>query len=396
VSTLATALCAILRGTRWRAVFRNSARTSPTSPTKRFSISYVARWTIGLGLVLSVLAIPILAVPPLTWRTGRIPAAPLQLQQSGPPVSMSNRLWIDTDAACGVGGRTDVDDCFALALLIRERAQDIAGISTVFGNAEQASTHKKVLGLLDTMRSEGIGPVPVHSGSANPGDAGTPALAALRDALAQGPLTIISLGPLTNIAGALADRPGLHPNVSRLVAVMGRRPGHLFHPSEGSGRGTFLGHGPIFRDFNFAKDSNAAAEVLAMRLPITLIPYDVGRRVVLTARDLERIGQSGPTMSWISAQSHSWLMFWRREIGADGFSPFDLVAAVYLLDPALFNCARVRVVVGVDRALWTSRFWTTKALLVEAGENSSSVIYCPDAASGLNSRLVDLLTTKRL
>jgi hypothetical protein len=71
------------------------------------------------------------------------------------------------------------------------------------------------------------------------------------------------------------------------------------------------------------------------------------------------------------------------------------VAAVYFLEPMLFKCAGVRVVVGIDHALWTSRLWTTKALLVEARDDSSSVIYCPDAASGLKSRLVDLLTAKR-
>jgi inosine-uridine nucleoside N-ribohydrolase/uncharacterized membrane protein YdjX (TVP38/TMEM64 family) len=355
----------------------------------------VFRYTLKVALLLSALVLPLLAVPSLIWRTGRMQVAPIHLQQGGPPAGMARRLWIDTDAACGVGERTDVDDCFALALLIRERAHDIVGISTVLGNAEHAATYKKVLELVDMMRLEGIGPVPVHAGSANPRDAGAPALAGLRDALAQGSLTIISLGPLTNIAAALAERPDLHSNVSRLVAVMGRRPGHLFHPTEGSGSGTLLGHGPIFRDFNFVKDSEAASSVLAMRLPITLIPYDAGRRVVLTAPDLERIGQSGRTMSWISAQSQDWLTFWRRDIGAAGFSPFDLVAAVYFLEPMLFKCAGVRVVVGIDHALWTSRLWTTKALLVEARDDSSSVIYCPDAASGLKSRLVDLLTAKR-
>ena len=42
--------------------------------------------------------------------------------------------------------------------------------------------------------------------------------------------------------------------VVRLVSVMGRRPGHIFHPSEGEGDGILFGHGPVFRDLNFDLD----------------------------------------------------------------------------------------------------------------------------------------------
>lgn len=57
------------------------------------------------------------------------------------------------------------------------------------------------------------------------GGASTPAERALREALADGPLSIVALGPLTNIAAALRDRLELQANVKRIVAVMGRRPG---------------------------------------------------------------------------------------------------------------------------------------------------------------------------
>jgi hypothetical protein len=62
---------------------------------------------------------------------------------------------------------------------------------------------------------------------------------------------VVALGPLTNLAAVLDARPELRSRVARVVAVMGRRPGHVFHPAEGAGGGLLFGHGPVFRDFNF-------------------------------------------------------------------------------------------------------------------------------------------------
>lgn len=54
----------------------------------------------------------------------------------------SQRVWIDTDAACGVPGRVDPDDCFALAYLMTRPDIEIVGVSTVFGNAPLKETDR--------------------------------------------------------------------------------------------------------------------------------------------------------------------------------------------------------------------------------------------------------------
>jgi purine nucleosidase len=92
----------------------------------------------------------------------------------------------------------------------------------------------------------------------------TPAATALTRTLENGPVTIFALGPLTNAAHVLTTSPHLVSNVDELMAVMGRRPGHLFHPSEGIGRGSLLGHGPVFRDFTFSGDPEAAEQLLCL------------------------------------------------------------------------------------------------------------------------------------
>lgn len=74
---------------------------------------------------------------------------------------------------------------------------------------------------------------------------------ALVKALNAGSLDYVALGPLTNLAEILQHELGLARNITRVVAVIGRRPGHRFHPSENRAAGAMLfGHGPIFRDLN--------------------------------------------------------------------------------------------------------------------------------------------------
>lgn len=165
------------------------------------------------------------------------------------------------------------------------RAPDVelVGISTVHGNAPLEVTDRTARGLAATLARDGITEVPVYRGSAGPiGDRSrqtpVPAQEALERALEAGPLTLVALGPLTNVARVLGERADLQADVARLVAVMGRRPGHLFHPAEGMGRGGIMfGQGPVFTDFNFAQDPAAATAVLGMNLPTTLIPYEAAR-----------------------------------------------------------------------------------------------------------------------
>lgn len=352
-----------------------------------------------LGLFLLTFAIPV-----RVWRTGELPAPPLPVVEGGPIVRMPTRIWIDTDAACGHGRTTDPDDCFGLLLLARSNAVEIAGISTVYGNATLDVTDRTTRDLVAMLyRDRGRAPA-VYRGSATPiGEDGSlapqPAHEALRRALKEGPLTLIGLGPLTNVAAALRGRPALRANVARLVAVMGRRRGHLFHPAEGAGGGMLFGHGPVFRDFNFDQDRRAATLILDMQLPTTLIPYEAARGISLTERDLAHMEARGGAGAWVASRARGWLEFWRSEIGRDGFYPFDLLAAAYVIDPRLFDCARATAWVSKDPKLRRWRwFYDPDALLVGVPREvpdevraKSTGLYCPRVNAQPYPRLMEAL-----
>lgn len=326
------------------------------------------------------------------WQTGRDDLAPLALVPGKPAVAAPGRIWIDTDAACGAATRTDPDDCLAILWLV-SRGVDIVGLSTSFGNATGDVVADRMAALVAQMAHDGLAVPPVFRGYGAPRKSGSSlplGVTALQSALEAGPLTILALGPLTNPAAALDGRPDLQRNVVRVIAVMGHRPGHLFHPTEGKGTGTGFGHGPIFRDLNVSVDPDATRAVLGLSLPMTLIPYDAARATLITGSDLDALALQGPPDAWVAQTARAWLIFWNEDVGLPGFHPFDWIAAAFLTDPEQFNCANVTARMTRE---WTFWLMPHESLVVEPRSDSGAepgydVRYCPGTSALLHRVLM--------
>lgn len=395
------------------ALLRNPSRStflhlSPLASFTRQDLGTVKKLrtaTLGL-LALAALVAVVLALPVTGWRTGRSDVEPLALASAGTHAVLGRRIWIDTDAACGADRTTDPDDCLALLALLKAPGLQVVGISTVFGNATLDVTDRTTRDLVALLSAEGRPAPPVFRGrgahlEAQEATGPTPAEAALRSALAQAPMVVVALGPLTNIAAVLRRDGALSSNVQALVAVMGQRPGHVFHPVEGGTARILLGHGPVFKDFNFAKDRLAASELLARRVPTTLVPYEAAQALTMTGANLDAMDRAGPAAHWVAARSRAWLSFWQSDIRQAGFFSFDLAAAAYLLHPQFFRCARVRPSVEAHAWLWRWRLGDTGLFVLPQGgavEHPSvhHVTYCAYASSALHgAALADLTMTAR-
>jgi inosine-uridine nucleoside N-ribohydrolase len=284
------------------------------------------------------------------------------------PAAGKQRVWIDTDPACGLGTTSDPDDCFALLELLASLHVEIVGISTTFGNASIAETTSVARELLS--RWGGPRP-PLHAGAANAAYWGRPsptaASRAIASALQREPLTFVALGPLTNLWAALAQQPSLSDRIVTVIAVMGKQPGEIFHPAEGSPRALF-GHGPIFSDLNFVKDPRAAEALLGRGLPFTLVPYAAGKKLSVTQRDLAAMASRGGADAWVAESARGWLAFWRNVVGRDGFYPFDLAAAIVAANPTQAVCNREAVAVRPDRDIGWFGFGPLSLLFAKHGE----------------------------
>jgi inosine-uridine nucleoside N-ribohydrolase len=220
------------------------------------------------------------------------------------------RIWIDTDLALGAR-RGDVDDGFALAAVAASGAE-LAGVSTVFGNTGAATAADCARRLLRVCGRE----VEVIEGARGPGEGGAAARAI---AALPGGTSLLALGPLTNVAAALALDPGLARRID--VRAVG---GNL------ASWGRWAPYWPF--EFNFAKDPDAAWKVLsAPGLSRRIFPLDVCRRLTIGLRGLREIGRTGAIGMYLQENSWRWLAYAPVRYQRLSFPLWDLVPALEAL-----------------------------------------------------------------
>jgi purine nucleosidase len=203
------------------------------------------------------------------------------------------RVLLDTDLAMGAPG-SDIDDGFALALALADPGMRVEAVTTVGGNSDVVTSTRLTGELLDVLgRSE----VPVVEGAPT-GDAAAEDL--VRRVLAEpGELTVVAIGPLTNVARAVSLDARFVESVAEVV-VMG---------------GVFLEHTNVAAmpgEYNFWCDPDAAQAVLDSGLPLRLVGLDVTRRVRLTRADADDLARGGAFGRLAAEHTHGWIDFQER------------------------------------------------------------------------------------
>jgi purine nucleosidase len=239
----------------------------------------------------------------------------------GEPVT---RIILDTDLGMGRPG-SNVDDGFALALAIADPDITVELVSTVNGNADVDTATRLTEQLLDRL---GRSDVPVARGAATPlrgsWSRGVPGTAAhrprravhrpLEHAAAEivervmaepGELTLVAIGPLTNVALALALEPRVATAVRQIVVTGGV---YVEHTNVAGRPG----------EFNFWVDPVSADEVLTSGAPVRLMGLDVTRRVRLSRKDAADLAESGGSFARFAAQcADEWIAHLERTFPGD-------------------------------------------------------------------------------
>ena len=223
------------------------------------------------------------------------------------------RIILDTDLAMGAPG-SDIDDGFALALALADPDLRVELVTTVGGNSDVHTSTRLTHELLAVL---GRTDVPVVTGAAVPLDpslrhpdapapraGGGDAYAAVeivRRVMAEpGQLTVVAIGPLTNLALALTLEPALATAVREIV-VMG---------------GVYLEQtnvGWMPGEYNFWCDPDAAHAVLGSGAPLRLVGLDVTRKVRLSREDARALAGGGRFGRIAAEHTEGWIAFQERE-----------------------------------------------------------------------------------
>ena len=256
-------------------------------------------------------------------------------------------VWIDCDPG--------VDDSCALVLASRLECLDIRGISAVAGNVPLEKTFRNARAVA---KLAGIA-APVYPGAKRPlrtephtaeyfhgenglggceiPDSDTPEeTAPAWDALyaeavrQKGELTLLALGPMTNVAVALAAHPDLPKYLKRMILILG---------------GSEHGNITPAAEFNAYADPDAAAMTLKCGAEIVMLGLDVLMQAYAYPADLARVFGADNACARFLREAHQFSLKASARYGRDSLALCDSCAVMYAAFPEMFEGVRCGVAV---------------------------------------------------
>jgi inosine-uridine nucleoside N-ribohydrolase len=235
--------------------------------------------------------------------SGRERAGGARSNEAAPTAANPHRIIIDTDPG--------VDDALAILLALRSPELQVEAITPVAGNVPLEFTLPNALKLVEIA---GRTDVPVAGGARHPlvrrlitgehvhgnnGLAGVefpePKIKPVAESASEiirrivranpGEISIVAVGPLTNVATALRADPDLAPKIRSIVIMGGSLSGGNVTPAA---------------EFNVFVDPEAARIVFDAGVPLTMVGLDVTRKVLFTEERL-KVMQTAKNPSGIAA-----------------------------------------------------------------------------------------------
>lgn len=257
------------------------------------------------------------------------------------------KLIIDTDPGH--------DDAMAILMLLASKNIEILAITTVAGNSSIKNTTINAQYILNLANQTSI---PVYSGAAKPlkrkliqadvhGASGldgsennkvkyknncastTSEIIKLIEKYPQ-EITILTLGPLTNIAKVLKQNPKLALKTNKIVVMGGaiNVPGNKSRTAE----------------FNFFVDPEAAKIVMEAKVAKILVPLDACNNILMNENDIEKFS-SGKIGQALSKMLKPYIENIAKFEGVNGAMMYDPLAAYFLVNPAAFITKMMDIVI---------------------------------------------------
>jgi len=274
-----------------------------------------------------------------------------------------DKIILDTDPG--------VDDGMAIQLALNSPELEILGLTTVFGNASVDRTTINALRLLEIAnRTE----IPVCKGAAKPlerkfrggvpnvhGEDGQgniwhspgrlspyPRLAYefMAEKIKSFPneITIVAIGPLTNLAILLKENEGISKLVKEIVFM--------------GGNAFCSGNATPVAEANVLSDPEAADIVLGADWKVNMVGLDVTHKVLMQSAQLDRIAKNKNRLNrYVSSTFHFYRNFFKEVNKIDGIYVHDSTALVYLLKRELFKIKSYPIRVEATNSISLGKTW---------------------------------------
>jgi inosine-uridine nucleoside N-ribohydrolase len=294
------------------------------------------------------------------------------------------------------------DDAMALLLALASPEVELLGVSAVAGNQTLERTTANALRVLEFVDR---GDIPVAAGAPRPlvrelhvaadvhGETGLDGpdlpppsgapvpehaveFLARRLRQAPAPVTLVPIGPLTNVALLVAEHPEAAERIERIV-LMGGAIG--------------LGNVTPAAEFNVWVDPEAAARVLHSGLDVTIVGLDVTHKALLGADRVERLRASGRTGTMV-AELHAFYSAFHLRVYGDPATPVhDAMAVAHVIRPGLVTTEHRNV--EVDCASELCRGRTVVDLLRKTGRPPNAHVATDVDADGFLDLLVERIAS---
>jgi inosine-uridine nucleoside N-ribohydrolase len=247
----------------------------------------------------------------------------------------------------------DIDDAFALGLMLQSPEIEIVGITTAWGDTSLRAQ------LLERMlRETGHSQIPVAQGlrtvnnpqpftQARYAQRGKPlqqvdAIAFMLDQIKRQPgqITLVALGPLTNV-GAAIERDAATFGQLKQVVMMGGSVRSGYRKSQ------YVPARPADKEYNIVSDIAGAQKLFTSGVPIVMMPVDSTQ---IRLDEVERnalLGHGSPVTDQLALLYHQWIDAY-QPWSSNMPSLFDVVPVTWLLDPAVCPTTPLRIVVDQE------------------------------------------------
>ena len=250
------------------------------------------------------------------------------------------------------------DDAVAIMLAAREPSLELLGVSVVAGNQTLENTQRNARNVLQWLGAD----IPVYAGCDRPmvrdkviaadihgstgldGPVFPPLLKRLEPEHAvqflirtllesEGDITVVTTGPMTNLAMAMRLEPRITEKIRRIVLMGGSFTNGNVTPAA---------------EFNIIADAEAASVCFRSGRPITMVGLDVTRKALCYPEIVERMGRIGNRASnlFVALMGH-FCKTQKQIFGWEGGPLHDPVTIAYLIDPEVLVTKPMNVQIDI-------------------------------------------------